>query len=43
MAYSKKKRGKLKKNGVPKKKPTKRATRKGEYRNGSGKLVKKRK
>ena len=38
MAY---KRGKIKKNGVPKKKPKKRATRKGEYRNRTGKLTKK--
>ena len=35
MAY---KRGKLKKNGVPRKKPKKRTAQKGEYRDRSGKL-----
>jgi len=40
MAY---KRGKLKKNGVPRKKPSKRKTKKGEYRDGKGKLRTKRK
>ena len=33
-----KKRGKLKKNGVPRKKAKKRTTRKGEYRSKDGKL-----
>jgi len=40
MAY---KRGKLKKNGVPRKKPSKRKTKKGEFRDRNGKLRKKRK